>query len=218
MNLSKIIDDAIRLGYAWDFFEEADDVESANLQTVPGEIVTQMQRKGISDQAVGLLSAYAAKRSLACWFNYCQDTAPLSIINTVIDYWFCNPENIFTINEKLFVPVIPMENGEEIRDCRRTDTLSASSAVANCVSYACHRSQIFAITAISHSHIAFESCPDASSRRFEEWLTSVAFPQALALRRLTSAQQWAMADFKVPDQLLPLVPSENAIPAGEGEQ
>lgn len=201
LNLTRIVEEASRRGYAWDFFEGSPDVEVACLQTVPGAIVAGMREGGISEMAIGLFAAFAAKRSLACWFKYCVDVAPLFAVNSVIECWFRGPDGTSAIDKSLVKPAVPIENGKEIRDCRRTDTLSASSSVANCASYAIYRSQIFAITAISHAHIAFESNPDASVRRFEEWLIHTAFPQALDLRRLTPSQQWAMADFEIPEQL-----------------
>jgi hypothetical protein len=132
LDLNKIIDDAIRRGYAWDFYERSPDVETACVETVPGAIVAEMQRNGVSEMAVGLLAAYAAKRSLVCWFKYCVDAAPLFAVNTVIDCWFRGPTETSAIDKSLLTPTTPMENGVEIRDCRRSDTFSASSSVANC--------------------------------------------------------------------------------------
>jgi hypothetical protein len=189
--IKKLIRSALANGCPWDFYEGAANVEKICLNTVPGLIVCELQRLQVPEKSLGIFCALAAKRSLACWFRYCNDKTPLSVVDKVIEFWFCCPDPLeFGLSEIMTVPVLPSENGQTIRDCRRTDTLSASSAVANCASYALYRTSLSIVTAISHSHIAFETAPDIGVSVFEEWLIEVALKSAVEGRRLSEAELW----------------------------
>lgn len=89
-----------------------------------------------------------------------------------------------------------MENGKPIIDCRSSDTLAASKAVAHATRYVTYRSEKDAAFAISDAFTAFDVSPVGLIHNFEKWLFDVALPGALERRELTSDEQALFADFR----------------------
>ncbi len=206
LDLRAIIHDASADELAWDFWEDDPDVLRKCRDTVPGRIITAIEkmphREGRDPiDVMGLLVAYTARRSLACWFVYCQSKTPLEAVALVVTFWLTSAQARESIDESMFIPCEPMSNGQRIVDCRRTDTIGASSAVAYAAKFTQTRSPIDAIHALSYSHMAYDTSPIGSIRIFERWLAECAWPSAFGLTAMSRVEQTAFADFVFPVEM-----------------
>jgi hypothetical protein len=152
--------------------------------------------------SLGLLIAFAARRSLVCWFVYCEATHPLMVVDQVIEYWLdlaAGSSAPRQIDESWLVPATPKRNGREIVDCRWQDTHSASAAVASAARFAKWGERSDATACLSAAHCAWDISPAGGPDGFEQWLVNVAAPCAIDRRRMTVTEQFAYADFVIPE-------------------
>lgn len=187
----------------WDFYEDAEDAqEYAKTSTVPGRIVefliSEINDKNEVDRTMGLLTTFAAKRSLACWFLYCEGEFPLIVANSLEKYWVEYSPDIRHIDEAWLDITEPTENGYPIIDCRWQDTHAASSAVAHAARFAKSQLPHDAIISLSHAFIAFDISPVGSYVKFVDWLINIAAPCAFERKYMPSEKMYAMADFDFP--------------------
>jgi hypothetical protein len=185
-------------GLNWDFYEVDATLEEVRENTVSGQVVARVESLG-GPRAAGLLTAFAARRSLACWFVYCADLRPLEIADAVIEHWVIFQNT--TLPKSWSKPIKPMEGNKPIVDCRYSDTASASSAVAHAAKYAGDRNLLDAITSLSHAVGAFDCSPIGSTYVFEKWLLDYAIPIAMQGRAMTEYEAFADADSEWPIQL-----------------
>lgn len=201
--LSRIVEQGIAEKTRWDFYEDAETAAEDALETVPGRLITGFYESthdlAAVEHMLGLLTTYAARRSLVCWFAYCDDTKPLWIANRLVDFWTGDDRHPQFIEEAWTEEIAPAEKGIPIVDCRWCDTFSASSAVTNAAKFARTRSRLDAITSLSDSNEAFNQSPIGSVRPFREWLMQIAIPAAAERRALSAQEQFALADFRVPE-------------------
>jgi len=199
-DLRLVIEEAVGADLPWDFYEDGDEVAERAWQTVPGRIVAHLLASPpgweTAERIIGLLTAFAARRSLACWFAYCEEELPLSIAERLVEKWLPPQEGRGAVEEAWLVETPPRENGIAITDCRRSDTGAASSAVAHAARFAKARVALDAITSLSHAFIAFDAT--GRGRRFVEWLVGYAAPAAREGRALSAEEQFALADFAIP--------------------
>jgi hypothetical protein len=146
--------------------------------------------------ATALTCAFSARRSLACWFLYCDDTRPLQLADRLISA--IPGDNTVVITRDDTRPCEPTENGVPITDCRQVDTLSASTSVARAAAYFLTRNREHAVFCLAVVFCAFSESPIAPhdyEERMLEWLLTVAIPAAAERRELTLEEQAALADF-----------------------
>lgn len=191
LDFSTIISDAEASGLPWDFYEDAEDVSIQCVQTVPGQLIAALRNEAGPDfeQSIGLLAAYAARRSLICWFVYCESHRPLVVSDRTLQYWFSSEPD--ELPGDFHLPENPFCQGEPIRDCRLTDTASASSAVAHAARYTRTRSLLDAITALSHAYIAHSTSPLTRAADFVTWICHTAGPCSIRRERMTFEQEFA---------------------------
>ncbi|KAA0140884.1 hypothetical protein FYZ48_06325 [Gimesia chilikensis] len=202
-HITEIIKQAELEKLNWDFYEDAEDVEEyARKKTIPGRIVSFIfdEAKEISDaeKIIGLLTTFASRRCLVCWFLYCKNEFPLFVANSLEKYWLEFGPNRQIIDDSWLEITEPTENGSPIYDCRRQDTHSASSAVAHAARYAKKRSPHDAVISLSHAFIAFDISPIGSYVNYIDWLVNVAVPSAFDLEYMPPEKMFVMADFEIP--------------------
>jgi len=174
---------------SWDYFED-DEIGSPDLRdTAPGAVILTLNNHihGNHNQwkSIALLVAYAARHSLACWFEYCDDDKPYRIIRNVIDQVLStDSQSRCSIDEADLAVCRPMENDSPIIDCRASDTLAAGEAVSHAARYAVAGLDKDAAAALSDAYAAFDVSPVESISVFKDWLFDVALPAALELRNL----------------------------------
>lgn len=190
----------------WDFYEDHEDARQHALNTVPGRVVTALFREiddvDLAARTVGLLSAFAARRSLACWFVYCADEYPLGIANQVIDYWVYPRGNRVVISPEWTTCRWPTDKEGPIVDCRSQETVAASEAVSSAAKFALTGDSHAAILALSLPHVAFDVSPIGHSNDFAAWLIHVAAKVAFAGREMSAEEQFALADFEFPPAMI----------------
>jgi len=170
----------------WDFYEDGDDVVSYVLSsTTPGRLVNSLLSDtcGRRDQRriVNLFIAYAARMSLVCWFEYCDDMTPFNIIESVVGSLIQDAKIDYDLNAHYLNPCVPAENGIPIVDCRESDTLSASLSVAHAAVYNCGGGDEHAAYSLSYSFGAISVSPVWLSGSFVDWLLKKALPSSLDL-------------------------------------
>ncbi|WP_278468830.1 hypothetical protein [Gimesia maris] len=201
-NIADVIKHAESDQLFWDFYEEAENAQEDAKNTVPGRIIdfllNDRNDRNEAARTIGLLTTFAARRSLVCWFFYCENESPLFVANSLERYWVdCWPE-ITHIDESWLAKTKPSENGNLIIDCRWQDTYSASSAVAHAARFAKNQVPHDAIISLSHACIAFQISPTGSSVKFIDWLVNIAVPCAFEGNYMPSEKMFAMADFDFP--------------------
>jgi hypothetical protein len=184
-------------GLNWDFYEPVATLESVRESTISGQVVSRLESLG-GPRAVGLMTAFAARRSLVCWFVYCTDGRPLEIADAVIEHWLVSQNEMMP--KSWTEEIRPMEGHKQIVDCRYSDTAQASSAVAHAAKYARDRDLLAAITSLAHAEGSFDCSPVGSTIVFAKWLVDYAIPIALAGRAMTEVEFFADADFQRPEQ------------------
>ncbi|WP_339747668.1 hypothetical protein [uncultured Rubinisphaera sp.] len=145
---------------------------------------------------VALTCTFVARRSLACWFNYCDDSYPLQLADRLVSAIIKNDMNAITLDDT--VPCYPTEKGIPIVDCRQADTMAASESVAYAAAYFIKQKIELAVFSLSDATAAFNESPIASydfEERMQEWLLTVAIPAAVEQRELNFEEQSALADF-----------------------
>lgn len=208
MNLSQeisaIIKQAEEEGLYWDYWKKHEDPVEFSKRTIPGRIVYHLY-DSITDpvtvaRTVGLMVSFVARRSLTCWYVYCDDESQLHRINHVVGHWLDMDEKFKQIDPDWFTPLEPMEDGVSIVDCRWQDTLGASSAVANAALFAVSRDPLDAIVSLSDAESAFDVSPATVGKEFDigKWLVEYVVPCAYAGRDMTYEEDFAFNDFTVP--------------------
>jgi hypothetical protein len=193
-----LIDTLRSEGLNWGFYEDGAKLEDVRENSVSGQVISRLNEMG-GPRAVGLLIAFAARRSLACWFLYCTDTRLAEIAEDVIQHWLIFQNGTLPISAT--IPIQPMEGDEPIVDCRFSDTSAASSAVAHAAKYARDRNLLDAMISLSHARSSFNNSPVGSVFAFDKWLIDYAIPIALQGREMTEQEAFANADYEPPVQL-----------------
>ncbi len=204
--LAEVIHQADLEHLNWDFYEDADDAqEYAREKTVPGRIVdfilNEYKNQNDAVRVTGLLTTFASRRSLVCWFHYCKNELPLSVANSLEKYWVNSWPDRSIIDELWLEIVEPAENGNPIIDCRRQDTISASSAVAHAARFAKKQNLHDAITSLSHAFNAIDVSPVGSYVPYLDWFVKIAYPCAVEGRIMSSKNMYAFADFYFPEEM-----------------
>lgn len=201
MNLADVYRDVRRAAIKGASWEADTHLSQSELRrSLPGvvveAIVSRVSPPHIAFRTVALTCAFAARRSLACWFVYCDDTSPSDTVRRLITAII--EEDRSLIGKADTEPTFPKKGGMPIEDCRQSDTLSASTAVAYAVAYFLTRDDNFAAYSLSYSVGAFEDSPigsDSYEELFSRWLLEVAIPAAAEGRDMTTDEQEMFIDF-----------------------
>jgi hypothetical protein len=193
--LRNVIEEALDDGLNWGFYEPTATESSVMSGSISGKVF-EFLRDSLSERSVGLLTVFASRRSLACWFLYCDDLQPLETNLGLSKWWIENKKN--PIPRLWLESVEPKERGTKIVDCRFTDTMFASSAVCHAAKYAASRRPLDAIISIAHSHASFDTSPFGQIVEFEDWLVNVALPVAVEPRDMTYDELVKNASFAIP--------------------
>src|SRR5262245_36638596 len=108
-DFKQLIESLTAAGLNWDFYEDAAKLEDVRENTISGQIISHVDQLG-GPRAVGLLVAFAARRSLACWFLYCTDTRPLATVEALIQHWLV-AQNA-PVPSAWLAPIKPMEGNK----------------------------------------------------------------------------------------------------------
>lgn len=181
-------------GGDWIAGDHISEAETATL--IPYAIVTFMSHQDKGKELIGLTSTFVARRSLACWFNYCDDRSPLLLADRIISAIVKHTPG--AVKEDDTTPCFPTEQGMPITDCRQADTMLSSEAVAYAAAYHLTGKAELAVYSLSDAIEAFNESP-LGTEEFEEemldWIMTYAIPGALEFRDLTIEEQEAMCSF-----------------------
>ena len=205
-DIFRLIRNAASEGLQWDFYEDHDDVRNTCKKTIPGRVVQHFRSTcddgRLSHRTIGLLTTYVSRRSLPCWFLYCDDERPPHASNGLLHWWLYSNCDIDRFDELWTVEVNPRDkDGAIIMDCRSQDTRAANSAVANAAQFARTNDDLHAITSLSHAFCAFNVSPIGSLDNFEQWFVDFAVPCSLQGRPMSFDEEFALTDYDIPQAL-----------------
>jgi hypothetical protein len=205
--LSKLIDSFRIKDLDWDFDDESETVEEDYKLSVPGKIVdciyNSIEDKTAAIRSIGLLSTYAAMRSLMCWFLYCDNKTPLLTCLKLENYWLNEYPLSNGLDDSLCeeVELIDRE-GDRIVDCRVADTSSVARAVSSAALFALNKSLYHVAYSLSCVDNAFNQSPADCVYTFEKWFFDVAIPITMQGRALTNDELFALAENSIPEDVL----------------
>jgi hypothetical protein len=175
----------------WDLDDSTTD---ADLWASPlGRFVAAFQSLSEPQQGMRLLALFAARRAVACWQLYCDDTTPLDGVHTaerVLDG--SAPASDL---QRFLLPANPSYRGVPIVDCRECDTSCAAAAVAHMARLIMNAAPRDLAICISAADMALDQSPLGRRDQFRRWLIETAIPVALDQRALTAEETSRFRDF-----------------------
>ncbi len=127
---------------------------------------------------------FVARRALPCWEISCQDDRLRKKIRKLGKHLvFGHPVDWTQLEVAIDSPH---------KDCRYSDTQSASDAIAEAARYINRKDMIQAIYCISSANVAYEHV--LTNDRFREWLISIAVPTAFEKREMSLGEMESFRD------------------------
>lgn len=197
--VAQLVEDSKDGSMSWEFDENASMARQYASECVQGRIIACIEEnfgdRALSDRVIGLLTAFSARRSLVAWCIYCDSVQPITVVDNVISFWLHHTPLQSTAVEE------PSENGVPIIDCRWGDTHSAASAVKNAAEFVVVRDWYVATLSLVCAFLGFALSPAGSVDTYVKWLVEFALPCAIELRQMTVEEQFALADYDIPEVL-----------------
>ena len=129
----------------------------------------------------------------------------LHFANRLIEVWAGDAESGF-VELEWCEPIVPMENGKPIGDCREEDTSAAAEAVAQAARFTRSLDYDSAVLAVTCACNAFCVSP-LPSLQYEErdaeleiltWMMDILIPKAMLGEDLTNEERDALALYEIP--------------------
>ncbi len=216
-DLNKIAEKAKKEGLLWDFDDESENAEEEYKISVPGRIIDYIYKKTsdkeVAIQTIGLLTTYAARRSLSCWFLYCKYDYPLYVTYQLEDYWINSFPDHQTIDPSWCQQIAPVDSdGNLIVDCRYSDTSLSSLSVAEAAKFALSKNFATAACSIICAYDAFGQSPlggydgkldeYGGIRLFPKWVVEIAVPVIMEKQVMDIDELFGLSDFEIPEIML----------------
>lgn len=189
-----------RMCVSWEFNENAEDAEEQAKDCLPGRLVCYLydlfDDKAKAIRAIGLLTAFNVRRSLACWFLYCINERPRNIAFSMVEFWLSPDADVSLIDESWLNKTVAIDaHGGLIQDCRSQDTDFVNGAIALATKFALERKLVDAIDALCWAWSAWELSPAGGyDHDLDIWSYKVAAPCAAEMREMTSEEQLAFGN------------------------
>lgn len=199
--LSGLFEQSKKEGIFWDFNDGADDAEEQAKDCMVGRLIYYLydlfDDKSVALRTIGLLTAFNARRSLACWFLYCVDERPKAIVDRLLDFWLSPDADISLIDESWLTEIVPTDpTGHPIVHCREEDMSYVSGGIVVAAKFALERKLIDAIQALCDAWSAWGLSPAGGYEHdLDVWSYEIAAPCAIEMREMSVDEQFAYGDF-----------------------
>ena len=162
----------------WDADDSMDDVYVMSLPIGSFILAAHAFDSGV----VCWLTYFVARRALPCWEVSCAEARPRRIVEALGGHLH-NGADVDWADAERATP-------SPFRDCRYSDTQSASNAVAEAARYIHGRDPLHAVYCVSAADVAYDHV--LTEDRFREWPVGVAIPVALERREMNPEEREAM--------------------------